>query len=126
MLGRDANISWRFNAMHSPEYANADLEDTCTSPVKTGALALDGEQTGLAAKRGLNFEEDAAIGDLLPHVAGQSEDPNAMVLDNNPPLELGAREGSEKDRSKRTKKDGVSSNNSRGSADSSKGSVRSQ
>jgi hypothetical protein len=126
MLGHGANISWRFNAMHNPDDTSTELEDTGTSPIKTGGLTKDGDQTGLAAKRGLSFEEEVPSGDLLPPGEGLTEDPNAMALDSTPPIEPGGGKGLNKDRTKRSKKDGVSSNNSKGSADSSKGSVRSQ
>ncbi|KAM0830725.1 hypothetical protein ACQ4PT_066044 [Festuca glaucescens] len=87
--------------MLNEDASAADLEDTGTSPVKTGVTVQDGEYPGLAAKRGLNFEEEAANGAILPYVEGQVGDPNAMILDNSPPMDPNAREGSEKDRSKR-------------------------
>ena len=58
---------------------------------------------------------------------GQNGNPNKMVLDATPPAKSGVFGELENDRKKKgSKKDGVNSSNSKGSADSNKASVQSQ
>jgi hypothetical protein len=83
------------------------------------------ENNGVGAKRGLNFdqEKEDRILKAPENIVG---DHNAMVLDKAPGAHPALGGTVEKDRKKRSKKGGSNSNNSVGSADSSKESVRSQ
>jgi hypothetical protein len=106
--------------------SGSDLEDTATSPMKDKDTDLPASDNNLSgAKRGLDFNQEKD--DLtLPPIGSVVGDPQATAMDivPIPPPVVGA--VIDKDRKKRSKKDGTNSNNSVGSADSSKGSVRSQ
>jgi hypothetical protein len=123
MRGREANISWRFSALHNSEKGNDnELQDTGTSPVKNDDVMQDADNTGMGAKRGLEFNSDHVLD--LPVIAGKNGAPNILPTDTNPATTV-IGDGLVKDRRKRSKKDGTNSNFV-GSADSSKGYVRSQ
>jgi hypothetical protein len=105
----------------------AELEDTGTIPIKNTEVNMqDAANLSTGAKRGLEFSNQTKKGPLQDDIEGQTGDLNAMILDKTLPAEPVPVGGTGKDRKKRSKKDGASSNNSLGSADSSKGSVRSQ
>jgi hypothetical protein len=127
LFGRDANVSWRFNAMSNTDIVNAqDLQDTASSPVKTKDVDMQGvENNGAGAKRGLDFdqEKEDRIVQAPDNIVG---DHSSMVLDKAPGAHPAVGGTVEKDRKKRSKMGGSNSNNSVGSADSSKESVRSQ
>jgi hypothetical protein len=82
----------------------------------------DADNTGTGAKRGLDFTSNSVPD--LPMIEGNNGAPNTLALATNPTANVTG-DGVIKDRKKRSKKDGTSSN-SVGSADSGKGSVRSQ
>jgi DNA-directed RNA polymerase beta' subunit len=104
----------------------SDLQDTAISPVKDKDIDLPASENNFSgAKRGLEFNQEKD--DLTqPPIGSVVGDPHAMAMDivPVPPPAVGA--VIDKDIKKRSKKDGTNSNNSIGSANSSKGSVRSQ
>jgi hypothetical protein len=83
------------------------------------------DNTGTGAKRGLDFNQEKD--ELMQHSPeGIVGDQNAMVMDKVLVAHPAVGGTIEKDRKKRSKKEGSNSNNFVGSADSSKGSVWSQ
>jgi hypothetical protein len=82
LYGRDANISWRFNAMNNTDGGSAsDLQDTATSPMKDKDIDLPASDNNLSgAKRGLDFNQEKD--DLtLPLVGSGVGDPQATTMD---------------------------------------------
>jgi hypothetical protein len=128
-----------FNAipdLDASEEIDDSLKDTATSPLKTTDVAMrEGDALTNGAKRSLDMGE---LEGTNPH-SGHEGNINVDVLPmdvTTPPLKnnreipaiggIGTGIGTEKERTKRTKKDGANSNSSKGSADSRGGSVRSQ
>jgi hypothetical protein len=129
--GRDiANslVPWRHNARRNPgdDSQEADLQDTATSPGKVKDMELDKKDpTNPAVKRAL--EMGGLLTDIVDQTtvnADNNKGQTVMIAEGN--LNNGLdNENNEKDRKKRTKKDGANSS-SLGSAESREGSVRSQ
>jgi hypothetical protein len=111
--------------VHGPNSSDPDLLDTVASPGKSKDMEVDRHDlTSSAAKRGLDMNEkdeilEAAKDTGNGYVAGgMPMITEGQAANGNPGGDL------DKDRKKRTKKDG--SNSSLGSAESHEGSVRSQ